>query len=99
MAREDYGLVEEDISEYFNQKFLEFHFSITIDVIFQCNSKLKQMIKLIKIPDQYAVLLKKDLLVQINPEYFDTLKDDEAKSILFDMEINFLDCHRIWERN
>lgn len=79
--------LEDDIIDFFKERLSNFSMPIDLKFCFQSNSKLKQLIKIVKIPDQYEHLLQKELLVQINSEYFDNF-DDKSKEILFDQEID-----------
>jgi hypothetical protein len=74
---------ENDFKSTFNEK----SFSVNIGLKFIGNSKLKQLVKITKIPDQYKYCIGKDLLVQINE---DLLKDfdDEMMGILYEQEID-----------
>ena len=88
MAKDCFNKLESDIVEFFEDRLKNFNIPIDIGFEFQSNSKQKsQLIKLTKIPDQYSVLLNKDILVQVNEEYFDAF-DEDAKKILFDQEID-----------
>ena len=84
--------LEEDIIDFFKERLS--HFSIPVDLkfYFQSNKKQKQLIKMSKIPDQYAVILNKDIIVQVNAEYFDAFntEEDEINIILFDQCIDLL---------
>ena len=88
MAKDCFNKLESDIVEFFEERWQKFNIPIDIRFEFQSNSKQKnQLIKLTKIPDQYSVILNKDILVQVNEEYFDAF-DEDAKKILFDQEID-----------
>lgn len=88
MAKDCFNKLESDIIDFFEDRLKNFNIPIDISFEYLSNSKQKsQLIKLTKIPDQYSVLLNKDILVQVNEEYFDAF-DEDAKKILFDQEID-----------
>lgn len=88
MAKDCFNKLESDIVDFFEERLKNFSIPIDMGFEFQSNSKQKnQLVKLTKIPDQYSVLLNKDILVQVNEEYFDVF-DEDAKKILFDQEID-----------
>ena len=74
---------EQDFMDVFNKK----SFPVNIKFLFQGNSKQKQLIKLSKIPDQYAFSLSKELLVSINEDLMNVF-DDDSITILFEQEID-----------
>ena len=84
--------LDEDIVKYFNEIENDFGFSVNLKYIFQANSKQKVLIKLIKLPDHYGQLLKADILVSINEEFFNTF-DDSTKEILFMQEIDKIEIN------
>ena len=84
---EKFHELEEDIIEFFNNIEKDFGFAMNIKYIFQANVKQKSLIKITKIPDNYSVILKSDMLVTVNESYFDQL-DDEIRTILFEQEID-----------
>ena len=91
MSKEQFNELSDYIVEYFTA--LEEKLSLPIDLkyVYQADNKQKTLIKIVKIADRYAVLLKADLLVSINEDYFDKF-DDEAKSILIDQELALVEC-------
>lgn len=74
---------EQDFMDVFNKK----SFPVNIKFLFQGNSKQKQMIKVSKIPDQYAFSLGKELLVSINEDLLNVF-DNDSITILFEQEID-----------
>jgi hypothetical protein len=74
---------EEQFMEVFSKK----SFPVNIKFLFQGNSKQKQMIKVSKIPDQYAFSLNKELLVSVNEDLMDAF-DEESVVILIEQEID-----------
>jgi len=72
-----------DFMEVFNKK----SFPIKIDFQFQGHKKQKGMIKITKIPDQYSVILNKELLVTINEDLMIAF-DEESRTILIEQEID-----------
>lgn len=92
---ETYMDLEDDIIEFFNKRLENFNFPVDISFYFQKNIKSKQLIKMTKIPDQYSVILKKEILVQVNTDYFDSFStdEDEINAILFEQCIDLLDVN------
>jgi hypothetical protein len=92
---EVYTDLEDDIIEFFNKRLENFSFPIDIKYQFQTNLKLKQLIKMVKIPDQYSVILNKEILIQVNPNYFDSFSTDEddINAILIDQCIDLLNVN------
>jgi len=89
---EKFKKCESDIIEYFNKIEKETSLPIEIRFVLQINTKLKSLIKISKIPEQYVDLLKGDLLVWFNEEYFDNL-EDEDKRILIEQELSRVECN------
>ena len=87
-----YTELEDYIVEFFNERLSNFNIAISLNFYFQSNKKLKQLIKLTKIPDQYSVILGKDILVQVNEDYFDSFnsEDESINQILFDQWIDLI---------
>jgi hypothetical protein len=86
-AKETYyeldAVTEEQFMDIFNKK----SFPVNIKFLFQGNSKQKQMIKVGKVPDQYAFALGKELLVSINEDLMNAF-DDDSITILIEQEID-----------
>ena len=87
LKTEQYYELDQDIIDYFKKLEREFAFAIDIDYLFQSNTKQKQLMSIKKIPDNYAVILKSELIVTVNEEYF-SLMDDDIIKILFEQEID-----------
>jgi hypothetical protein len=90
MSKEQFNELSEDVIEYYNELEKKLSFPTDLKIIFQSDAKQKTLLKIVKIPDRYSVLLKADLLVSFNEEYFDSF-DDEAKTILIDQELALLE--------
>jgi hypothetical protein len=90
---EIYSELEQDIVDFFNERMDNFTIPIDFKFYFQKNLKQKQLIKLTKIPDQYAVMLDKDILVSVNADYFDAFstEDEKINEILFDQCIDLIE--------
>lgn len=90
MSKEQYGELAEYIIEYFVD--LEQKLSLPLDTkyVYQADNKQKTLIKIVKIVDRYSVLLKADLLISFNEDYFDAF-DDEARNILIDQELALIE--------
>ena len=65
---------------------------LDMKLYFQANKKQKVLIKMTKIQDHYSVILDKDILISVNPDYFDNFRtDDESINvILFDQCIDLI---------
>jgi hypothetical protein len=90
MSKEQFNELSEDVIEYYNELEKKLSFPTDLKIIFQSDAKQKTLLKIVKIPDRYSVLLKADLLVSFNEEYFDSF-DDESKTILIDQELALLE--------
>ena len=90
MSKEQFNELSEDVIEFFNELEKKLSFPTDLKMLFQSDAKQKNLLKIIKIPDRYSVLLKADLIVSFNEEYFDSF-DDEAKTILIDQELALLE--------
>jgi hypothetical protein len=74
---------QEEFFGIFNKKA----FPISIRFIFIGNEKQKNLIKISKVPDQFAFSMSKDLLISMNETLMDKF-DDESISILIEQEID-----------
>lgn len=90
MSKEQFNELSEDVIEFFNELEKKLSFPTDLKMLFQSDTKQKNLLKIIKISDRYSVLLKADLIVSFNEEYFDSF-DDEAKTILIDQELALLE--------
>ena len=84
---ERYDELSEDIREIFMEIFNSKSFALTIGFEFVQDPKQKQLIKVQKLTEIYAFLLKKEILVYVNEELYDKL-DEETVKILFEQEID-----------
>jgi len=89
-----------DIVDFFNERLNGFNLMINPKFYLQANKKQKkQLIKISKIPEQYQEKMKADILVQINPTYFDEFTSsnpeyiDNLNEILFDQEIDKIEIN------
>ena len=87
LKTEQYYELDQDIIDYFVDLEKDFAFALDISYLYQTNTKQKQLITIKKVPDNYAVVLKKELVVTVNENYFN-LMDDSIKKILFEQEID-----------
>jgi hypothetical protein len=78
--------VDPSTEELFMDAFNKKSFSVNLKLLFQGNSKQKNLIKIKKISDEYAFELGKELLVSINEDLLNVF-DDESISILMEQEI------------
>lgn len=90
MSMEQFHELAEYIVEYFDDMEKKLEMSLDVKYVYQADEKQKTLIKIIKISDRYAVLLKADFLISINEEYFDAF-DEEAKNILIDQELALIE--------
>lgn len=81
-----YELSDHTIS-LFKDVFSKKAFSVELDFSFQGNESQKTLVKINKIPEQYAILLGSTILVSINEEVMG-LMDDESIIILFEQELD-----------
>jgi hypothetical protein len=81
--------LDDDIVESFKKTESEFNIPIVVKYAFQAALKQKELIKISKIPKQFESLINAQLLVQINPKYFDMF-DDETNKILFEEKIDYI---------
>jgi hypothetical protein len=79
-----------DVIEFFEKLSEDFSIPVDIKFYYVVNNKQKTLVKISKIPDQYAIGLKSDIIVSFNEVYFDNL-DDESKIILISQEIDKLE--------
>jgi hypothetical protein len=86
-AKETYYEVDSSTEELFLEVFNKKSFPVNVRFLFQGNSKQKQLIKVTKIPDQYAFSLGKELLISINEDLLNVF-DDESITILVEQEID-----------
>lgn len=86
-AKETYYEIDSATEEQFLDVFNRKAFPVNIKFLFQGNSKQKQMIKVAKIPDQYAFALGKELLVSFNEDIMNAF-DDDSIEILIEQEID-----------
>jgi len=81
-----YELSEDTINDFFDV-FNKKTFPVKIDFEFIGVKKQKQLIKIAKIADDYAFVLKKDLKITINEDLMDAF-DEESRTILIEQEID-----------
>jgi len=86
MSKEQFTVLEDDIIDYFNELESKLELPVNTKYVYQGDEKQKTLLKIIKIPDRYATLLKADILISFNEKYFETF-DDESKNILIEQEL------------
>jgi hypothetical protein len=84
---ERYSELSEDVKELFMEVFNTKTFALNIGLKFIYDSKLKQVVKVQKLPEVYNFLLNKEVLVFINEDLYEKL-DEESLRILFEQEID-----------
>ena len=90
MSKEQFHELSDYIIEYFNELKDKLAIAVDIKYVYQADDKQKTLIKIVKIPDRYVTLLKADLLVSFNEDYFDAF-DDVSKNILIDQELTLIE--------
>jgi len=90
MSKEQFNILSDYIVDYFKE--LEQKLSLPIDLkyVYQADNKQKTLVKIIKVPDRYSVLVKADLLISFNEDFFDAF-DDESKNVLIDQELALIE--------
>jgi len=86
MSKEQFHELSDYIVEYFDALKDKLNLPVDLKYVYQADDKQKTLIKIVKIVDRYSTLLKAELLVSFNEDYFDAF-DDEAKDILIDQEL------------
>lgn len=79
--------LSDDSIKSFNDVFSKKIFPVSVGFQFLGCEKQKNLIKISKLPDQYAFLLEKELLVLINEDLMSVF-DDESIFILIEQEID-----------
>ena len=79
--------LDETTEELFMEVFNKKSFPVNVSFQFIGSSKQKQLIKVTKISDDFAFVLKKDLKVIINEDLLDVF-DEESITILIEQEID-----------
>ena len=79
--------LDETTEELFMEVFNKKSFPVNVSFQFIGSSKQKQLIKVAKIADDFAFVLKKDLKVIINEDLLDVF-DEESITILIEQEID-----------
>lgn len=87
LKSEQYYELDQDIIDYFKDLEKDFAFALDISYLFQTNTKQKQLVSVKKVPDNYAVITKAEIIVTVNENYFN-LMDDDIKRVLFEQEID-----------
>jgi hypothetical protein len=82
-----YYEISDDTIEKFNSIFNKKSFPISVKFQFLGYEKQKNLIKISKVPDQFAFVLQKDLLIMINEDLMNKF-DDDSIEILMEQEIN-----------
>jgi hypothetical protein len=79
--------VSSDTTDKFFDVFNKKSFPVSIKFVFQGSEKQKDLIKISKIPDQYAFELEKELFISFNEDLM-AVFDEESITILFEQEID-----------
>lgn len=81
-----YELPDESVDKFY-EVFNNKSFPIGVSFQFLGNGKQKELIKISKIPDQYAFILQKEILVSINDDLMSVF-DELSIQILMEQEID-----------
>jgi hypothetical protein len=79
--------VSDDTKDKFFEVFNKKSFPVSVKFEFIGNETQKEMIKLTKIPDQYAFILEKQLLIMVNEDLMNVF-DEESITILIEQEVD-----------
>ena len=79
--------LNEEVIDYIKKVMLNFNLPVTLKYYYQDSIKQKKLMKISKIPEQYAIALGSDVMIHVNQSYFDNL-DDEIKTILIEQELD-----------
>jgi len=77
----------EDVVSYFKKIEKNFAHPFDVNYIYITNNKLKKLVKVTRLPDQFSFILGAHVLVTFNEVYFDNF-DDDTKDILINQEID-----------
>jgi hypothetical protein len=84
----------EELSDDVKNRFMEIYesksFPIKIAFKFVDDSKLKQVIKIQKLPEIYQFLLEKEVIVYFNEALYDKMDSDDLVQILIEQELDKL---------
>jgi hypothetical protein len=83
----EYLKTNEDVVSYFKKVAKNFAHPFDVDYVYITNNKLKKLVKISKLPDQYAFILGANLLVTFNEVFYDNF-DDDTKDLLISQEID-----------
>ena len=86
MSKEQFHDLADYIVEDFSKLETKLGLPVDIKYVYQADDKQKTLIKISKVPDRYSILLKADILISFNEDFFDKF-DDEAKLILIEQEL------------
>lgn len=86
---EKFQELDEEIVKFFKETESSFNLPIDIRYVFQGVPTQNELIKITKVPDHYINLVNAELLVQVNPLYFDSF-DESTNKILFEEKIDYI---------
>jgi hypothetical protein len=89
MNNEKYQDLDQEIIDFFKETESEFNMPVVVRYVFQAVTKQNELIKISKVPEQFINIVKADLLVQINPLYYDSF-DEQTNKILFEEKIDYI---------
>ena len=79
--------ISEDTISAFKKVFEKKSFPVSVGFQFIGSESQKSLIKINKLPEQYAFILEKELIISINEDLMSVF-DDESIEILFEQEID-----------
>lgn len=92
LKTDQYYDLDQDIIDQVENRIKEFAFAMDLKFIYQTNNKLKQLIQVKKLPDNYAVLLSAEIMIVVNDDYFDKV-DEDIQTILIDQELDKIEMN------
>lgn len=82
LSTDEFQKLDQDIISFYRKVESTFNISVVVKYCFLANMKQKELIKISKINKPYDFLTGADLLVQINPRFFDEFPDDINKILI-----------------
>jgi len=86
MAKDNFRELADYIQDFFEEMQNKLSLPVDLKYAYQAYEKQKVLISIKKVPDNYSVIIKADLLVTFNEDFFDAF-DEDSKKILIDQEL------------
>jgi hypothetical protein len=90
MAKEHFCELDDYFVDSFKAALKNLNIPVDVKFVYQKNDKQKTMVKIKKVARTYTVMLKADLIVSFNGNYFYAF-DDETKNILIEQELALIE--------